>query len=207
MLADPRLVFDPAGHTYAFEGKPLLNVTGVLAAAGLVDARWYTEESRMRGTYVHQAIELHHAGDLSTLDPALQPYFAAYLDWRRASGFDVHHCEVRVCDPALGFAGTADLIGVLPDRHLRPVLVDVKTGTLPPTVGPQTAAYALALRLADPMYVAMRRFALHLRGDGTYRFEPLTNARDESTFLAALTIATFQRDHQIAGFRSQPCPK
>lgn len=185
------LQFDEAAHRYTLDGRELVSVTQALTEAGFIDARWFTDEAALRGTYVHAAVALHVEGDLAedSLDPVIRPYFTAYLAFRRESGFVVDACEERICDPVLGYAGTLDLRGQLPSqRPPRVDILDIKTGAVPSWVGYQTAAYA---RLVPG--VLKRRWALQLRADGTYRLDPLTNTTDERVFLAALTVAQAKR--------------
>lgn len=185
------LHFDEAAHRYTLDGRELVSVTQVLSDAGFIDGRWFNDEAAWRGTYVHAAVQMHHAGELdeSALEPATRPFFDAYLRFRAESGFTVLASEERVFDPALGYAGTLDLRGQFPPwGESRTDVVDIKTGAIPPWVGYQTAAYA---RLVPGL--RRRRWALHLRDDGTYRLEPLTKVTDERVFLAALTVAQAKR--------------
>src|SRR5690606_34284850 len=113
----------------------------------------------------------------------------------------VEQTETRVHDEALGYAGTLDLIVAWTSedgqRITRRGLIDVKTGSVPPTVGAQTAAYLRCARAWFPLGTPIYRFALHLPGDGSYRLVPLTNPQDELDFLAALRVAHFRRFHGI----------
>lgn len=190
------LAFDPVAHRYHVGDRELISVTTALTEAGLIDSRWFTDESAARGTYVHAAIQLHHEGDLAedSLDPVLQPYFAAYLKFLSETGFQIDACEERLCDETLGYAGTLDLRGRIPRKALRfPGIdvIDIKTGMVPRHVGPQTAAYA---RMLPRELGAVRwRWALHLRDDATYSLIPLEKRTDETVFLSALTVAQFKR--------------
>jgi hypothetical protein len=190
------LDFDPVAHRYRVGDRELISVTQALTAAGLVDTRWFNDDAAARGTYVHAAIQLHHEGDLAedSLDPVIQPYFTAYLKFLSETGFELDACEERLFDETLGFAGTLDLRGRIPRKSLRHPgidIIDVKTGMVPPHVGPQTAAYA---RMLPRELGALRwRWALHLRADATYALLPLENRTDEAVFLAALTVANFKR--------------
>lgn len=183
------LRFDEALHRYSLDGRELISVTQALTEAGFIDTRWFTDEAALRGTYVHAAIAMHADGDLAeaSIDPLLRPYFDAYLSFRLESGFDVAACEERVYDEAAGYAGTLDLRGQFPNQSGVDV-IDIKTGSIPAWVGYQTAAYARLVAGAP-----RRRWALNLRGDGTYRLEPLTAKTDERVFLSALLVAQAKR--------------
>lgn len=185
------LHFDEAAHRYTYDGRELVSVTQALSDSGFIDTRWFNEEAALRGTYVHAAVQLHHEGELdeASLDAIVRPFYEAYLRFRAESGFTVTASEERVCDPALGYAGTLDLRGQFPPWGApRTDVIDIKTGAVPPWVGYQTAAYARLV--PGPI---RRRWALHLRADGTYRLEPLTKPTDERIFLAALTVAQAKR--------------
>jgi hypothetical protein len=190
VMDDPlALRFDARTHRYTLGTRELPSVTTILKDAGLTDETWFTEESAARGTAIHQAVERLHAS---------QPYFnvssdyvgfmEAYLAFLASSRFLHQVSELRVYDGARGYAGTIDLLGALPGH--RHVLIDIKTGSVPATVGPQTYAYA---RCLDQFH---DRFALHLRADGTFTLLPLKAWRDdEQDFMAALRLYTRKRSH------------
>ncbi len=186
------VAFDPIAHRYSLDGRELISVTQALTEASLIDDRWYTEEASARGTAVHGAIQRLH--DINDGNPSRDlaaddcPYFDAYVTFLEASGFLVEGSEERVCDPLVGYAGTMDLRGRLPKFQTGVDVVDIKTGSVPPWVGYQTAAYA---RLVPGD--VKRRWALNLKGDGTYRLLPLITRTDEKVFLAALLVAQAKR--------------
>ena len=178
------LDFEPVTHCYTVNGRVLPSVTQVLTAAGFVDPRFYTDEACARGTAVHAAVQQFHAGgELGPVEAEYAPFLDAYLTFTDLTGYAVEASEQRVYDPLRGYAGTYDLLGTLPSYHAGRDLIDIKTGSIPTWVGYQTAAYARLL----PGIV--RRWALNLRADGSYRLEPLTARSDEAVFLAALTVA------------------
>lgn len=200
--AAPPLSFDPVLHRYMLDGRELISVTTALREAGLIDDAFWTEEARLRGEYLHAAIALHNEGDLeiNSLDPKLVPYFRGYERFLDETRVEVEHTERRIYDEALSYAGTLDLIVAWPaanGRQARRGLLDVKTGSVPPTVGPQTAAYLRCARAWYPVGTPIYRFALHLPGDGSYRLIPLTNPQDELDFLAALRVAQWRRLHGV----------
>lgn len=180
--------FCPQTHTYTLSGKQLLSVTQVLREAGLIDARWYTDDAAQRGTFVHAAIALdqQHLLDDATLDAGLRPYFEAYQRFMADTDARFELIEHRVHDPLLGYAGTLDACGTALGR---PVLCDFKTGTTPPWVGVQLAAYARLL----PQSFRLTRYSVELRADATYRLRPWRDREDEQVFLAALRLVTWKR--------------
>lgn len=203
MLNDPRLVFDEVAHRYTLDGRELISVTTALREAGMVDTRFYNEEARLRGQYVHKCIALFAEGDLDerSVDPIVLPYFEGFRAFLADTKVTLEHVEKQVCDPALGYAGTLDAIGIWPaspGHTTRRTLFDWKSGFFPPMAGPQTAGYLRCARDWYPAGTRIARAGLHLRGDGTYRLMDFTNiVQDEHDFIAALRVAQFQRRHGL----------
>ena len=181
------LQFDEAAHKYTLGERELLSVTQALQGAGLIDRQWFTEDAAERGTRVHAAVQAFHATG-AVPDDETAPFFDAYLAFQMDAGLDIDASEERVCDPLMGYAGTLDLRGRFRAQVSGVDLIDIKTGTVPPHVGYQTAAYA---RLVSG--TPKRRWALHLRANGTYALVPQVKRTDESVFLAALLVAQAKR--------------
>lgn len=184
------LRFVPETHSYYLGDRELISVTRVLQEAGLIDPQWFTEDAAMRGTYVHEAIALHHDDDLAmeALDPVLRPYVEGYLRFLSETFFDAMQIEQRVFSESLGYAGTFDVLGHLPSQPPGYDLIDVKSGGRPATVGLQLAAYVRCLPVG-----VHRRWCLQLPGDGSYRLHRCEDRTDEHVFLAALTVAKWKR--------------
>jgi hypothetical protein len=194
----PALTFEAATHRYALDGRELPSVTTILRDAGLIDfaAPWFTDEARARGTYVHEAIALLVEQDLDweRLDPTLAPYVQAFERWRTEGGCIVEACEQRVAHEALAYAGTIDLLAKRwsgATETWERYLIDVKCGAVPPSVGPQTAAYLRCLAHEGWRW----RAVLQLPGDGSYRFDLLEDPEDDDDFLAALRLFHRKRRH------------
>jgi hypothetical protein len=187
------LAFDAAAHRYALGDRELLGVTSVLAEAGLIESRWFSEDAAARGTYVHQALALLHQDDLDldALPADRRPYIEAYVRFVEQSGFTCEAWEERVWCERLGCAGTLDLRGQFPVNRAYAHVIDIKTGGVPSWVGYQTAAYALLL--PPTVTFARKRWCLQLGADGAYRLHPLTKVTDEKVFCAALTLAQAKR--------------
>lgn len=184
------LAFDPAAHRYQVGDRELPSVTTILKAQGLIQDRWFTEEARVRGEYVHLACRMLDDDELdeSDLDPALQPYLEAYRAFLAVAKPDWTYIEHRVWDPVLGFAGTLDRAGTVYGER---VVLDLKSGGVYPFVGPQTAAYRRCL----PEPWTWKRAALHLKDDGTFSFHALTDRTDDDVFLAALRLHHWKSRH------------
>jgi hypothetical protein len=164
-------------------------VTQALTEAGFIDGRWFTDDAAERGAAVHETVHQFYAGSSRTdTDPEIVPFVAAFALFLQQCPMAVEASEERVFDPLTGYAGTLDLRGRLGEQKAGTDLIDIKTGHVPGWVGYQTAAYA---RLVETRPV--RRWALNLRADGTYRLLPLVKRTDEKVFLAALTVAQAKR--------------
>lgn len=200
MDSKPVLTLEP-DHTYRLHtpdtpaswGRRLISVTQALHAAGLVEGEeWFTEESRIRGRYVHKAVMLEETVGLdeSSIDPAIQGYIDAYRRFKQ----DAHlgpcvFIETPLADPTLGLAGTPDQVRLLDSRL---GLIDLKSGVRSATHALQTAAYVHLLGLHNTEWRALPRFAVYLSVDGKYRLEEHRDRHDWRIFQAALTLIQFK---------------
>jgi hypothetical protein len=187
---DTRAVtFEAATHTYRVGGVRVPSVTQVLRPLCNFDGipTHVLEAKADLGRRVHTATQYLDEDDLdeaTITDEA--PYLAAWRKFRNDTGAQVVHNELVVVNHDMGYAGTLDRVLSLWGD---PWLVDIKTSfTTPLSAGPQTAAYMRALGNPD----IRRRAALRLRGDGTYRLDPLDGIDDWSVFVAAMTIHRFK---------------
>ena len=201
-----RIDLDIATHRYTVDGIPAQrSVTQVLQPLYHFDGvpEYVLEKARARGTIVHQAVHYLFQRDLdeaafATDFPPWVGYVHAAKHFLDDSRFVSALNEHRVFSDRHQIAGTIDCLGVL-DGHA--ALIDFATGR-PSDVAKdlQTAGYlALALewQAHDPALAAflachkvIRRYALHLRADGSFRVESYTDPRDISHFL---TLAAAQQ--------------
>jgi hypothetical protein len=185
------LTFDAATHRYGIDGKPVPSVTQVLSMLDNWEnvPRDVLEAARDFGRKVHSACALHNSGELDTesLDPLLLPYLDAWRKFLEESNVTLVASETRVMHHGFGYAGTFD---ALLERRGHRWLIDIKSGAVPVTVGPQLAAYAQALGSK------VRRYSVQLRADGTYRCEPYTSSTDWSIFLSCLNVWKWREKHQ-----------
>lgn len=186
------VAFDTASHTYRVDGRVLPSVTQVLQILqdfGGVPAD-VLERAREFGSHVHTAVDLDNRGELDedSLDPALRPCLEAWRKFRADTGAVVVASELRLADSVLGYAGTLDTLLVIRSRH---ALVDVKTGLVPRTVGPQLAAYDHLLR-ANGRPRPTRRLCVQLCADG-YRVHDCKDPADWPVFMSALNCHKFMR--------------
>ena len=108
------LSFDPVGHKYWIGKKRIPGVSEILAKVGLTkDYKGIDPFYRDRGIATHKAIELYLKGilDESTLDPAIQPCFQAFLAYQKAHPLgNILAIEKPMSNLSDTFAGTPDLI-------------------------------------------------------------------------------------------------
>lgn len=189
------LTFDAPTHHYFIDGNHVPSVTQVLEPLDLLDGIpfWNLEHARTRGQHVHEAMALLVRDELdwSSLDPELVPYIEGGKRFLEESGITVIASELRVACPRLRCAGTLDLIGFWRNAE---TTIDFKaTAMMPPSVGPQCAAYD---RLYTSMYGgrARKRFCVQLKA-GDYKVHPLTDPADWAIFQSCLNITHWRNKH------------
>lgn len=188
------VVFDPAGHRYFLNDREIPGVTTLLKDVGLIDLDWVTEASRIRGTYVHAAAHAIDDDDLGDIDPEYLPYVEAYYQFLDIAKPRWEAVEELVVDPDGTYAGRLDRRGVLTGAvatNLRdvPMILDIKTGRVPPHAGIQTMGY----RRCVPEWIRCKRVALWLKSTGSFELVPLAEHRDEFRFLAARELYYWKR--------------
>lgn len=185
----PELTFQEEDHIYMLDGVVIPSVTQALHAEGFIDDRWFTEESSIRGTYVHLASHMHDMGTLDedTLDPVLVPYLDGYKQFLDDTGFEVLESEVRQYHKTYLYAGTPDKKGLLYGRRS---LIDLKSGKPEAWVKLQLGGYWL---LDEPCDC----YSLQLKPDGTYNFsEKIKDIRHQGqVFLSALVCHQWKNNH------------
>jgi len=208
-----KLFFSEPDHRYELEGIRVRSVTNVLQKAGIIDFSSIPpgtlEEARTRGTTVHKALHYYNEHDLNIDEfrqdfPSYVGYVDAWISFCEQRHFVPVLSEHRVASPRHLLAGTLDCLGLLDGVG---VLLDFSTGR-PQDVGKnlQTAAYhALALEWAseDPSLEAfvdahpvIKRFAVALRRDGTFRLESYNDPTDFRKFLTLLEAQRIVEAHR-----------
>jgi hypothetical protein len=192
------IAFDAATHTYTgAHGERFPSVTQVLAP--LIDFSMVPaatiEYARKLGTAVHKATELDDAGDLdeSSVSPILVPYLDAWRNAVRDMEIEIVAYEQMVFHPAYKYAGMLDRRARIKGES---AIIDIKTGGLFPSYGPQTAAYKSAVE-AETGEKIKRRYTITLKDDGKYNLEMMNSADDWPAFLSCLTLWRFKKKHGI----------
>lgn len=169
----------------------MIRVTALLAESGLIDRTWFSEDGATRGTYVHQACHYYDMGELDedSLDPVLIPYVEGWKKFRADTNVTIAWAEERITDEKLGVTGQPDRLVEWPGVGW--AIIDIKSGSLADWTAIQLAAYRLLL----PGYKNLKRFAVNLPGDGTYKVKEYKDRGDEGIFLAALAIHNWKKNH------------
>jgi len=106
------LTFAETPRQYAIDGKPVPSVTEILRST--LGAPWAASQWHLdRGTAAHACYNLLAQGaDLKTydIDPVCDPYVQGWRSWFRDILPDIIASEIRVGHPAMGYAGTADIL-------------------------------------------------------------------------------------------------
>lgn len=201
--------FDPEMHIYRIDGHAVPSVSDILAH---VTADYYAgvdpqlmREAAERGTATHLAVQLLNEGTLdeSTVDPAVKPYLDAYRVFRAQTGFIPDYAEIRLGHERMRFAGTPDMIGMIGyGRRQKPVraVIDIKTTVqLLPTVGLQLAGYQILWNFnqIDPRRFVTQRYALQLKANGQYDFEPFDDASDATVFIGLTNEYHWRKAHGL----------
>ena len=181
--------FDEKTHTYTFDKKIVPSVTQIINAI-LVEKFDYPEGSAARGSKVHAItakIDLHNPEFEITKE--VEGYIKAYTKFLSDFKPTWEHVERKIFNPEFNYAGTVDRIGRF---NGMPVILDIKTGIVTPTTGCQLAAYREAYA---PRKVMHRRYALHLKSEGTYKLIQYAGPMDWRIFQAALTIFRWRQNN------------
>jgi hypothetical protein len=147
----------------------------VIREAGLGKIEFVPTSALERGSAVH---ELTAKYDANTLDErkvnrAYAGYLAAWIAFRRETGFIPKEIERPRENEVFGFAGTPDRFGSFRGGRLcsmksKRAIVEIKSNSCPSWTGLQLGGYAYLF--SDPF--AIDRFVVVLMDDGTYRFNP-----------------------------------
>ena len=182
-------------HAYTRAGRSVPGVTSVIAAQLLADAgSYYTEESRNRGTFIHEATTLvdRDVLDMFSVPDDWAGYVESYRLWRVRRGASPLLREAFLHHPTFDYCGMVDFFGWLAGDAW-PWTIDIKTGAPEKWHRVQTAAYEAAIFTNNQRDILRRRGALYLHPEGKEaELVPHTSPRDFGFFQAALTCYRFK---------------
>lgn len=179
MITAPSFRFNEAEHAYYLGDKRIPSITQLLDMGGLVNgAQYFTEESRRRGTEVHQLCADY---DMGALDPATvtsnrRPYLMAYVaacaalkpKWDAIEEADVH--------PVHGFAGRTDRVGFVLNRQ---TVAEIKSATKARHHAIQTALQAVLASVRWPLPAEhWQRLVVYVKPTGKFSVDRHEDRRD-----------------------------
>jgi len=159
---------------YDDRGVEYLSVTHLLQELFPIERKYFKDEHRIRGNYVHEAlmaILMDMTGAEIYEKSQYWPYIKAGLDFiAQVSPDEIIGFEKIICDSKYLIAGTVDLVLSVNGKVL---IIDWKTGAPAVYTAMQIAAYAQMLELE--MYGAengeISGYAVRLKPDGNYSIE------------------------------------
>ena len=181
-------LFDEATHSYTTpDGIPLVSVTQALVSAGIIDTRWFDEQSAWKGSVAHKVCEYDDLGILkeSSVDPAAIGYLDSWREWKARTGFKPKEVEKPLYHSQYLYGGTIDAWDDSMD-------VDRKTGACADWHALQLALYSNF----HPNARARRRIIVRLQANG----KPITvehtknYALNLSVGLSAVSVARWKRE-------------
>jgi hypothetical protein len=156
------------------DGRAVISVTQILTLAGRINSEWFTPESALRGTIVHDLTEAYDRGDTLDIPKGLEPYIEAYADFIRTVRPVYAESEVKVVHPTLGFGGRIDR--VCDDLFGAPGILDFKTSPAYAWHGQQLAAYNVLRPVGN-------RWACYLKPNGRYKLATYHDPADHRKFM------------------------
>jgi hypothetical protein len=177
------ILFEPISHKYFLGDSELPSVTQILGDLNFIDSSYFTEESRRRGEYVHSATEFDDRGSLddASVDSTILSYLSAWRRFKRENSVKIYEIEKIVGSPIYRYAGTLDRIVELNGFK---AILDIKSGAVGKATGLQTAGYEIGYNSDQ----SLKRFAVQLKNDGSYKLHPFTDRDDRKIFLSAVSV-------------------
>lgn len=171
--------YDDETHAYTLpDGRRLPHITGMLKTCGLIDDRWYTEESSERGVAVHKLTADYDLGALAVSDcvSVHRGYLLGHVQAMSILRPEILDVEIPRVHPAFLFGGRLDR--VLRAYQLLTVY-EIKSGGPEPSHPIQTALQAI---LASAEYglppESWARLCCYLTTRGKFRIVTHDNRRD-----------------------------
>jgi len=187
--------YDDESHTYTIDGRPVPSITQALVEAGIVETKFYNEEGRDRGSFIHKASQYLDQKDLDldSIPEDHKGFLDGYQEFKDCTGFEpyLHGIEKPLFHPVHYFGGTPDRWGKLNGSD---VVLELKTGSISPWTAIQTAAQEILINFIEPA-LDLRRHALRLSKDGKWKLFTYNDPRDHAVFLAALQVSHWKRSH------------
>lgn len=172
--------FNARDHEYIdLETKRVLpHITGMLEKAGLIDSTWFTEESSIRGTAVHQLTADYDLGalDVETCVSRHRGYLLGHVKAMKILQPEILAVEEPEVHPVYRFGGRPDRVvkiyGILS-------VLEIKSAEPAKSHAIQTALQAILVAAKyDLTPAALGRYALYLKRDGKFSLEQHKDPHD-----------------------------
>jgi len=180
--------FDSKLHKYTEDGKDYPSVTQILKDCGLIDVSWYTEDSALKGTYIHDVLREIDEGALPLMldiSEDIAGYIDAYLRFKKENDYRIEAIEKPLINKTLELAGTPDRIATL---NRKACIIDIKTGGKERWHGVQLSGYLMLIDSGD-----YELFGLYLSKDGKYRLETYRGKDFRGIFMSCLNLYHWKR--------------
>lgn len=168
-----------ADHSYWLDGQRVPSITQMLEQVGLVDATWFTAESRDRGTMIHDLCSAYDYGTLHDPEEVTEEYrgwVKAYVKAKSMVRFEILAIEEALAHPHYRYAGRIDRRLII---YSAQGLMELKSGVKEKAHAIQTALQAMLAELECGIPAEMlSRYALYLRGNGKFTLEQHKDSRD-----------------------------
>ena len=191
-LRDPSFRLDEERHEYWLQGGIIRGYSGIVRDVNWAspdDLRFYTEDGRYRGTYVHWCTRLDDEGDLNDADVDYEyfGYLAAYRQFKIDWQFVPRLIELPMYHRHLRHGITPDREGLIFGKY--PAIVELKTGELTWLTKYQTAAQDLSIQSWEEKPTYRRRIGVKLNADGTYLPKEYKDPLDYERWKCAVVTA------------------
>lgn len=187
--------YNPADHVYRVDGVRVPSVTQVLADVGMIDDRWFADESRERGRIVAIATALYDRGilNMDKVPEHCQPYVERWIEWCKAFPFgreNIIHIEEPMWHTELRYGGKPDRIAWAFGRR---TVIEIKTGNAARWHELQTAGYK---ELARSGAERDARMAVYLNPDKPTKCVLHENRCDTDAWRACLCVHHWQHNRK-----------
>lgn len=184
--------FDSGSHEYVSiaTGEAYPHITQMLQDTGYVDPRWYTDESRERGSAVHRTTADYDLGliernDLKlTDDPKYKGWLCAHVEAMDIIQPKFQSVEEPLVHSRHLYGGRPDRVGLI---YGAVAIVEIKTGA--PEKGHAVQLALQAILVAEEVKLpaeSIVRYGLYLKGNGRFKFDEFKDTRKD--FANALEV-------------------
>jgi len=190
------LVFRADPRAYIHEGGIILpGVTTLLKSQKMISL-FPTQRDLDFGNAVHLTTQYHDQGDLDirSVMPSVLPRLEAWIKFCEIEEFvhDPEYIELPVHSDLYSFATIVDRCGFL---RLFPAIVEIKSGAHQAWWALQLAAQKECLSGTTYGGPSVRRIAVELRADGTYKKHEFHEISDRPVFMSIASIYHWKPNH------------